>query len=41
VSAASLDGKPIDFVQEGPKQDGELWLILPQATVKDRSYTAK
>jgi hypothetical protein len=41
VSAASLDGKPIDFIQEGPKQDGELWLILPQATVKGRAYTAE
>jgi hypothetical protein len=41
VSSASLDGKPIDFVQEGAKQDGELWLILPQATVKDRVYSAE
>jgi hypothetical protein len=41
VSSASLDGKAIDFIQEGVKQDGELSLILPQATVKDRVYTAE
>jgi len=35
VSAASLDGKAIDFIQEGVKQDAELSLILPQPTVKD------
>src|ERR1017187_388427 len=41
VSSASLDGKTIDFIQEGVKQDAELSLILPQATVKDRVYTAE
>jgi aminopeptidase N len=41
VSSASLDGKPIDFIQEGAKQDAELALILPQATVKDHEYTAE
>ena len=41
VSSASLDGKTIDFIQEGVKQDAELSLILPQATVKDREYTAE
>jgi len=41
VSSASLDGKPIDFIQEGVKQDAELSLILPQATVKDHVYTAE
>jgi hypothetical protein len=40
VSAVSLDGTPADFIQEGPKQDAELSLILPQATVKDHLYTA-
>ncbi len=41
VSNASLDGKPIDYIQEGVKQDAELSLILPQPTVKDRVYTAE
>jgi len=41
VSSARLDGKAIDFIQEEAKQDGELSLILPQATVKDRVYTAE
>ncbi|MGB9456458.1 MAG: M1 family aminopeptidase [Bryobacteraceae bacterium] len=41
VSAASLDGKPTDFIQEGAKQDGELSLILPQATMKGHEYTAE
>ena len=41
VSSASLDGKAIDFIQEGVKQDAELSLILPQATVKDHEYTAE
>jgi hypothetical protein len=41
VSSANLDGKPIDFIQEGAKQDGELSLILPQPTVKDHEYTVE
>jgi len=41
VSGASLDGKAIDFIQEGVKQDAELSLILPQTTVKDRVYTVE
>jgi hypothetical protein len=41
VSGASLDGKPTDFIQEGAKQDGELSLILPQATMKGHEYTAE
>jgi hypothetical protein len=40
VSSASLDGAAAGFIQEGAKQDGALSLILPQATVKDHSYTA-
>jgi hypothetical protein len=39
VSAATLDGAAIGFLQEGAKQDAELSLILPQATVKDRVYS--
>jgi hypothetical protein len=41
VSSASLDGKTIDFIQEGVKQDAELSLILPEPTVKDHVYTAE
>ncbi len=41
VSAASLDGAAIGFIQEGVKQDAELSLILPQATVKDHIYTVE
>ena len=41
VSSASLGGKSIDFIQEGAKQDGELWLILPQPSVKDHEYTVE
>ena len=41
VSSASLDGKPIEFIQEAVKQDAELSLVLPQATEKDRVYKAE
>ena len=41
MSGARLDGASIGFIQEGVKQDAELSLILPQATVKDRVYTAE
>ncbi len=40
VSAATVDGAPAGFIQEGIKQDAELSIILPQATVKDHVYTA-
>ena len=40
VSGASLDGKLIDFIQEGAKQDGELSLILPHHH-QGHEYTAE
>jgi hypothetical protein len=40
VSSATVDGAPASFIQEGAKQDAALSLILPQATIKDRVYTA-
>lgn len=41
VSRASLDGAPMGYIQEGAKQDGALYLILSQPTVKDSVYTAE
>jgi hypothetical protein len=41
VSSASMEGKALEFIQEGVKQDAELALILPQPTVKDHIYTVE
>ena len=41
VSRASLDGAPIDYIQEGAKEDGALALILPQPAAEGRAYTAE
>jgi hypothetical protein len=39
VSRAALDGKDISFIQEGRKQDGSFYVILPQPSVSNREYT--
>lgn len=41
VSRVTLDGAAADYIQEGAKEDGALALILPQAAVEGRSYTAE
>jgi len=33
------DGKDTSFIQEGRKEDGSFYALLPEATVKGRSYT--
>ncbi len=39
VSRVTTDGTgEIGFVQEGPRSDGSFYVVLPEATVKDRLY---
>ena len=39
VSRVTSDGtKEIGFIQEGPRSDGSFYVVLPEATVKDRAY---
>lgn len=41
TSVATADGKDTAFIQEGRKQDGSFYVLLPQATVKGQSYTLR
>jgi len=36
---ATPDSKEVPFIQEGRKEDGSFYAILPQATVKGQAYT--
>ncbi len=39
VSRVSMNGKEIHWIQESRKSDGSFYVVLPEATVKDQSYT--
>ena len=39
VSRVASEGKETSFIQEGRKEDGSFYALLPQPTVKGRQYT--